>query len=81
MSSHPLVLRLGSVADVGIGYVTGNNDFFHVSIDEAQKRRLPRKYLAKSLRNARDVHGLVFTDRWQNQAGDEGVCLGGRPNR
>lgn len=78
LSSHPLVLPLGSVADVGIGYVTGNNEFFHISFEEAQQRRLPRRYLAKSLRNARDVHGLVFTGRdWQalSERGDRNLLL------
>ena len=31
--------RLGDLADVGIGYVTGANDFFHLDPDEVARRR------------------------------------------
>jgi hypothetical protein len=61
LSRHPAVVRLGSVAEVGIGYVTGNNDFFHFSAKDAEDRGIPRRHLAKSIRNGRDVNGLVFS--------------------
>lgn len=65
LASHPAVVRLGSVAEVGIGYVTGNNDFFHLSGQEARDRSIPRRHLAKAIRNGRGVNGLVFsTEDW-----------------
>ncbi len=60
LASHSQVIGLGEVADVGIGYVTGNNDFFHLSVEDVAKWQIPKRYLAKSLRNARDVGGLSF---------------------
>jgi len=61
LASHPAVVRLGSVAEVGIGYVTGNNDFFHLSAQEAKDRAIPQRHLAKAIRNGRGVNGLVFS--------------------
>lgn len=78
LASHPQVARLGEVAEVGIGYVTGNNDFFHLSADEVKKWRIPPAYLRKSVRNARDVEGQLFTSRdWKtlHARGDRNLLL------
>ena len=78
LASHTRVVRLGDVADVGIGYVTGNNDFFHLSTSEVEKWKIPRSHLSKSLRNARDVNGLLFTSGdWKvlNAQGDSNWLL------
>jgi len=49
LSENSQVTRLGTVADVGIGYVTGCNDFFHVSFSESRNWRLPSKLLRPAL--------------------------------
>lgn len=54
------IIRLGDAADVGIGYVTGANDFFHLSEHEARSLKIPGKYLLKSIGSLRDHRGLTF---------------------
>lgn len=78
LASHRQVVRLGEVAEVGIGYVTGNNDFFHLSADDVDKWQIPPAYLRKSVRNARDVEGQLFTSRdWRalHTRGDRNLLL------
>lgn len=50
--------RLGQLARVGIGYVTGANDFFHVRPSLAARLALPKQLLHPSVRN-----GRVLPDR------------------
>ena len=56
------VQRLGDVADVGIGYVTGANDFFHLAPSEARRRRIPEELLKPAVRGGRALSGLRFTE-------------------
>jgi adenine-specific DNA-methyltransferase len=49
------VARLGNVAQVGIGYVTGANDFFHLRPSIARRANIPRRYLHPAVRNARSL--------------------------
>ena len=61
------VRRLGELADVGIGYVTGANDYFHVRWSTAAEYRIPRRCLRKAARRGRALSGLRFTERdWLN---------------
>lgn len=55
------VQRLGSLADVGIGYVTGANDFFHLDPAEACRLRIPQEFLKPAIRRGRALSGLRFT--------------------
>ncbi|MGC8638843.1 MAG: hypothetical protein ACP5XB_03065 [Isosphaeraceae bacterium] len=58
--------RLGGLADVGIGYVTGANDFFHLSPRQVEKYRIPEGYVKPAIRRGRALAGLRFTsDDWQ----------------
>lgn len=78
LASHNQVVRLGQVAEVGIGYVTGNNDFFHLSAEDVERWQIPTAYLRKSVRNARDVEGRLFTNRdWKalHARGDRNLLL------
>ena len=45
--------RLADFAQVGIGYITGANDFFHLSPSEARRHGLPAALLQPSVRNGR----------------------------
>lgn len=54
------VERLGDAADVGIGYVTGANKFFHLSAKEAAEWELPKRYLRPCLVNLRGFKGIEF---------------------
>ncbi len=45
--------RLGLAASVGIGYVSGHNDFFHLRPSEAARWAIPDQFLHPTVRNAR----------------------------
>jgi len=69
---------LGRCADVGIGYVTGANDFFHIDHDFATSLGLPNDYLRPCVCRGRALAGLRFTDADWNTArerGDAGYLL------
>lgn len=70
-------LRLGDVARVGIGYVTGDNDFFHLRPSEAAVSSIPQEFLRPSVRNARTLPQKAVTHAtvraWLNR--DEPVLL------
>lgn len=51
--------RLGEIASVDIGFVSGANDFFVLSADEARLRRLSSDVLTPAVRRPRDVPGLL----------------------
>lgn len=51
--------RLGEIASVDIGFVSGANDFFVLSADEARLRRLTSDVLTPAVRRPRDVPGLL----------------------
>jgi hypothetical protein len=72
------VQRLANFADVGIGYVTGANDFFHLTPEEARTRRIPDEFLKRAVRRGRALEGLRFTATDWSQAtsdGDGGFLL------
>ncbi len=51
--------RLGEIASVDIGFVTGANDFFVLSAEEARARGLPDGVLTRAIRRPRDVPGIA----------------------
>lgn len=53
--------RLGEAADVGIGYVTGANDFFHLALNECRRWSLAKTFLRPCLTNLRDFEGVEFS--------------------
>lgn len=60
LSESAQVTRLGVVSEVGIGYVTGCNDFFHVTHQEARKWRLPASVLRPALVSMEGALGAVL---------------------
>lgn len=69
---------LGQLADVGIGYVTGANEFFHISPREALDWAIPDEYLTRAVRRGRSLTGVRFTDQdWSDglSAGETGYLL------
>jgi adenine-specific DNA methylase len=56
----PDVKRLGALAAVGIGYVTGSNEFFHLSDSEAGRLRIPPEVLRPAVCRANWLKGLMF---------------------
>ena len=61
-------MRLGDIARVGIGYVTGANDFFHLRPSEAKQRRILGRFLRATVRNGKALSGRAITpakvDAW-----------------
>ena len=65
-------------ANVGIGYVTGANDFFHLDPGVAAALGIPGEFLRACVRRGRALAGLRFTDADWNGAlarGDAGYLL------
>ena len=61
LSNLTQVKRLGLLAYVGIGYVTGANDFFHLTPAEAAGLEIPDEFLRPAVRRGRIFAGLQFT--------------------
>lgn len=60
LSDDTKVVRLGEVADVGIGYVTGCNDYFHVSVSEVKSWRLPSNMLRPAILSLDESFGAML---------------------
>jgi hypothetical protein len=58
----PSAARLGMLAKVGIGYVTGANDFFHLRPSEAKAAGISSALLRPAVRNGRVLTGNSVTD-------------------
>ncbi len=73
----PATQRLGDVAKVGIGYVSGANDFFHLRPSEAARLQIPRELLRPSVRSGRCLTRGVVTERDVNRwiAADDRMLL------
>jgi adenine-specific DNA-methyltransferase len=54
--------RLGQIASVDIGFVSGANDYFVLQRDRAQALGLPRSVLVPTVRRPSDVPGLATKD-------------------
>ena len=59
--TRPTTYRMGDIAQVSIGYVTGANDFFHLRPSEAAKARIPESFLHPTVRNGRLLIGNAIT--------------------
>lgn len=77
ISGSSIAERLGDLARVGIGYVTGANDFFHLRPSEAERLAIPRSLLVPAVRNGRMLTGVSLTrntvETWERS--DEPVLL------
>lgn len=62
--------RFGDIAQIGIGYVSGANDFFHLRPSEARRMRIPAQYLQSTVRNGRALPARQLTreivQRWHD---------------
>jgi adenine-specific DNA methylase len=68
LSESSTVVRLKEVARVGIGYVTGANDYFHFRPSTARFVGIPGRYLLPTVRNGRALPTGSLTsktvERW-----------------
>jgi adenine-specific DNA-methyltransferase len=55
--------RLRDFANIGIGYVSGDNDFFHLRPSDADRWQIPSAYLHASVRNGRVLPKSRITRR------------------
>jgi hypothetical protein len=60
-SDHASSVRLGALAKIGIGYVTGANDFFHLRPSEALRLGIDRRFTMPSVRSARGLPNDAVT--------------------
>ena len=66
LSLRSQVKTFGSVARIGIGYVTGNNDFFHLSQAEIDTFNIPMRYCTPCFRRSNNLKGLLVSEGdWQ----------------
>jgi adenine-specific DNA methylase len=73
-----VTFRLGQVARVGIGYVTGYNDFFHLSLAQVKQWNIPQAFLKPAVWRGGALEGLCFTKAdWEKavQKGKAGFLL------
>jgi adenine-specific DNA-methyltransferase len=78
LAADTRVQRLGEVADIGIGYVTGANDFFHLSAEECHRWEIPKRFLRPCLPNLRGLEGIEYDQRqWKERRarGDKAYLL------
>ena len=54
------VERLGDIAKVGIGYVTGANNFFHLSAEECRMWGIPHRFLKPCVLNLRGFSDFEY---------------------
>lgn len=56
------IAPLGEFASIGIGYVTGRNDFFQLSAKESRDLDIAPRFLKKTLASPKGIVGLSFSD-------------------
>lgn len=59
----PDTKRFGELASIGIGYVSGANEFFHLRPSDAERHDIPREFLHVSVRNGRVLPVSRLTPR------------------
>lgn len=72
LSEQDGISRFGDVADIGIGYVTGANDYFHLSERERRVWNISRRHLRPAVISLSGFQGLVLkTSDWRQRARSE----------
>lgn len=56
------IVRFRDKADIGIGYVTGCNDYFHLTEIERRELEIPRKYLKPVILSLAAFDGIVLRE-------------------
>lgn len=74
---RPDTLRFGEIASIGIGYVSGDNDFFHLRPSLASQLKLPDPFLRPTVRNGRvlPAHRLTTAKVESWRKADEPILL------
>jgi hypothetical protein len=61
VSENPDTWRFGDIASIGIGYVSGANEFFHMRPSQADEWEIPAHLLHPTVRNSRALPGGPLT--------------------
>lgn len=61
--THPASMRFGNIASIGIGYVSGANNFFHLRPSEVQSWQIPKEFLYPTVRNGHVLPRRQLTKR------------------
>lgn len=75
--SNPYVTRLGTLTNIKIGYVTGHNEYFHLSYEDIKKWKIQPNEVRPIIRRGRDLNcfGLSTNQKiWDNLAANN-KCL------
>jgi adenine-specific DNA-methyltransferase len=76
-AADPASKRFGSIASIGIGYVSGANDFFHLRPSDTRKWQIPEELLYPTVRNGRalphDSVTMATVEQWKRA--DEPILL------
>ncbi|MBX9616613.1 MAG: N-6 DNA methylase [Caulobacteraceae bacterium] len=76
-ADHPDSERFSDLASVGIGYVSGANEFFHLRPSQASRLNIPGRFLHPTVRNGRALPNGAVTEAtvrgWK--AADDAVLL------
>jgi hypothetical protein len=78
LKSSACIQPLGASADVGIGYVSGANGFFHLTRADVRERSIPEVFLRKAVFRGKGLNGLAFREAdWEfaSAQGDAGYLL------
>ena len=59
--SRPDAIRFGDIATIGIGYVSGANEFFHLRPSQAEEWSIPERLLHPTVRNGRVLPAKELT--------------------
>jgi adenine-specific DNA-methyltransferase len=77
LAQHPGTKRFGDLASAGIGYVTGDNNFFHLRPSEVRRREFPDHLMRVAVRKGDQLPAesvsRAHVDRWLKS--DEPVLL------
>jgi len=60
-AAHPESRRLGDIAQIGIGYVSGDNEYFHLRSSTAARWGIPAALLHPTVRNGRVLPSRCLT--------------------
>jgi adenine-specific DNA-methyltransferase len=60
LEGWPMIARMGEIGRVGIGYVTGCNDYFHLSEREVTESGIPEEFLKRAVSSHQFLKGLKF---------------------
>ena len=76
LRNNKKILKLGDLAEIDVGVVTGNNNFFVVNAETVDKYKLQSHVSSLIGRSAQFNSGLYFTNKdWEGVNKNNGLCF------